>query len=59
MRSREARPDQDLVAAVVRARGRNRTGATKRDGWERELWSAYLVNGRIRPASNEPPPSVA
>ena len=55
--SRTHTTDQELVAAVVMARGRNRNGANKRDGWERELRTAYLSNGRA--AANGPPPDAA
>ncbi len=48
--------DQELVLAVARAKGRNRSSANKRNGWERELWTAYLHDGPARsPGASEPP----
>ena len=55
MKSRHT-SDQDLVLAVERAKRRNRSSASRRDGWERELWSAYLLDGPARMrAANGPP----
>lgn len=48
--------DQELVLAVERAKGHNRWRTKKRDGWERELRAAYLLDGpgRLRVSSSLP-----
>ncbi len=49
--------DADLMLAVERARRRNRVNGRL----ERELWSAYVLDGAgpTPPAANDPPPDVA
>ena len=49
--------DVDLMLAVERTRRRNR--ASRR--WERDLWTAYVLDGpgRLGSAANEPPPDIA
>ena len=52
------------MLAVERTRRRNRVNARhrlERHSRERDLWSAYVLDGpaRPQPAANEPPPEVA
>lgn len=45
------------MLAIGQPRRRNRWGRQ----WERDLWTAYVLDGPGRPgsAANEPPPEVA
>lgn len=61
---RPARSDLDLMLAVERTRRRNRVHARRRidrqSREDRDLWSAYVLDGPARArAANEPPPEIA
>lgn len=60
---RPARSDLDLMLAVERTRRPNRVHARRRldrQSRQRDLWSAYVLDGPARArAANEPPPEVA
>lgn len=52
--------DQGVAVLTGRTKRRRRSSANKRDGWDRDLWGAYLLDGPARPsAANAPPPDVA
>jgi hypothetical protein len=53
--------DLELMLAVERAKRPNRERAGRRNGWERELWNAYVLDGpgRMTPAANVRPADSA
>jgi hypothetical protein len=57
MKPRNHKTDAELTLTVERAKSR----ARRSDHWERDLWTAYVLDGpgRPRPAANEPPPDIA